>query len=239
MSRTSVRRRRSRTGLAALLPLALAMALLGIAPATAAGSTYLVDGASAACSDSGSGTPAQPYCTISAAMRRPLAPGDTVAVAPATYREQVTMSASGTSGNPVVLQATAPGVMVLGTNDLSAAVWSAAAAPAPATAWQTPYAPPSAPRQVFLADQRLAQASSVTTTGPQDLVLRRGLEDPDRRPGWTEPGRPGVGGGRAVLRREHHWTTRRGSARHQRPWRQLRRDPGDHVEQRRGVRAQR
>src|SRR6478735_7567657 len=133
-------------GLAAALPLALAVVVLSTGPSSAAGTTYAVDGASTACTDSGSGTSSQPFCTIGAAMRRALAPGDTVAVSPATYREQVTVAASGAAGNPIVLQATGPGVMVLGTNDLSAAAWAPAAAPAPATAWQAPYAPPSAPR---------------------------------------------------------------------------------------------
>ena len=32
------------------------------------------------------------------------------------------------------------------------------------SAWTTPYAPPSAPRQVFLDDPRLAAATSATTT---------------------------------------------------------------------------
>ena len=50
---------------------------------------------------------------------------------------------------------------MLGTQALDgAARWTATST----SAWSTPYAPPSVPRQVFLDDTRLAAATSATTT---------------------------------------------------------------------------
>ena len=147
----------------ALVVAASAPAGLVAAPATAAGTTYAVDGASSACSDSGTGTSARPFCTIGAATRVATAPGDTVRIAPAGYREQVTVAGSGATGSPLTLEATGPGVVVLGTRDLGGATWTPGSAPAPVSSWQTSYAPPSAPRQVFLAGTRLTQASGTTT----------------------------------------------------------------------------
>jgi parallel beta-helix repeat protein len=76
-------------------------------PATAAGAattTLFVDGSSASCSDTGPGTQAAPYCTISAAAAKAVA-GQTVQVAGGTYREAVTPKNSGTSGAPIVYMA--------------------------------------------------------------------------------------------------------------------------------------
>ena len=66
------------------------------APATAAAGLPIlyVDQENATCSDSGSGTSAQPFCTISAAASRVVA-GQTVLVCVGTYNERVTVSAPG------------------------------------------------------------------------------------------------------------------------------------------------
>ena len=96
---------------AALWGLGLAT-LLGVTPAPALGaaSTLYVDGSSASCSDSGPGTAAQPFCTISAAVPRAGA-GQTVQVAGGTYAEDVKVSSSGNPGAPIAFTA-APGAAV-------------------------------------------------------------------------------------------------------------------------------
>src|SRR5512143_2171127 len=71
---------------------------LAVLPATmaSAATTLYVDNASGSnCSDSGSGTQTQPFCTISAAALKAVA-GTTVQVAAGTYNEMVTVSKSGT-----------------------------------------------------------------------------------------------------------------------------------------------
>ncbi|MEV6682737.1 PKD domain-containing protein [Streptomyces erythrochromogenes] len=83
------------------------VSLLGL-PATAAAAetpTYLfVDNASAAgCSDSGPGSDAQPFCTISAATKIVL-PGQTVRISPGrAYNENVVINRSGQPGKPITL----------------------------------------------------------------------------------------------------------------------------------------
>ncbi|MBV9829955.1 MAG: right-handed parallel beta-helix repeat-containing protein, partial [Marmoricola sp.] len=139
--------------------------LLAPPAAQAVGTAYVVDGSAAACSDTGPGTPAQPFCTIGAATRKSLVPGDSVTIAPGVYREQVNVPSSGTPAAPITFRASGPGVLVLGTKDLGSSAWTAAAAPAPAVAWQTAFAPASTPRQVFLAGTRLSQAASASTMG--------------------------------------------------------------------------
>jgi parallel beta-helix repeat protein len=86
--------------------------VLGVAatPALGVGSILYVDGSNAACSDSGPGTAAQPFCTIGAAVPHAGA-GQTVQVAGGTYPEDVKVSASGAPGAPITFQA-APGAAV-------------------------------------------------------------------------------------------------------------------------------
>jgi hypothetical protein len=126
------------------------LTLVGLpAGASATNTSYWVDSTAPACSDAGSGTQATPLCTISAAAKKAVGPGDVVHVAPGQYREQVTVAGSGATGAPITFVGDAPGVVVLGTQALDgAARWTASST----TAWTTPYAPPSAPRQVFLDD---------------------------------------------------------------------------------------
>ncbi|GAA1137516.1 hypothetical protein GCM10009630_40660 [Kribbella jejuensis] len=131
-------------------------------PANAVGTGYWVNN-TVACSDTGAGTQAAPFCTISQGTKKAVLPGDTVHVAPGIYREQVTVNASGTATDPITVTGDAPGVVVLGTKSLAgAALWTATST----TAWSAPYTPPSAPKQVFVDNQRLATATSATTTTP-------------------------------------------------------------------------
>jgi parallel beta-helix repeat protein len=86
--------------------------LLFLAPATASAQIYYVDQASLSCSAAGPGTEAQPYCTINSALLAHAGPGVTIRVKPGTYREQVTVNVSGTSGSPLVIEAVGPGVVI-------------------------------------------------------------------------------------------------------------------------------
>src|SRR6266478_8232775 len=78
--------------------------LLCLTAASALGATLNVDQASAQCSDSGSGSASQPFCTIGTAAARAVA-GTTVVVATGNYAENVTVANSGTSGAPIVFMA--------------------------------------------------------------------------------------------------------------------------------------
>jgi parallel beta-helix repeat protein len=106
---------RSHARLAAVLAVALIVAPVPVARAA----TYFVDRSSAACSNHGAGTEAQPYCSISAAVAARGGPGVTLVVRPGVYPEQVTLNASGATGSPFVLQAAAGGVVVDGADDFS------------------------------------------------------------------------------------------------------------------------
>ena len=68
----------------------------------AASSTLYVDGSSSSCSDTGSGTQTQPYCTIGAAARSATA-GMSVVVNSGTYHEDVSVAHSGVQGAPITL----------------------------------------------------------------------------------------------------------------------------------------
>ncbi|GAA2743679.1 PKD domain-containing protein [Kitasatospora cinereorecta] len=79
------------------------LALPAAVPSAAADATTLyVNNRSATCTDSGGGTEAQPYCTISAAANAVL-PGQTVQVASTlkAYRESVRLTHSGTPEQPI------------------------------------------------------------------------------------------------------------------------------------------
>jgi parallel beta-helix repeat protein len=94
-----------------LAAVVLTMLFLPVAPASAAGTTLYVDGSNSACSDTGSGTAAQPFCTIKAAATK-VSPGATVQVAGGTYTQNVGISISGTSSDPITFTA-APGATVI------------------------------------------------------------------------------------------------------------------------------
>lgn len=94
---------------------ACAVALLsGMATGAWAAATFYVDGANPACSNSGLGTEAEPYCSISAAVAAHNGPGVTILVKPAVYYEMVTVPKSGAPGDPFILQAQGPGVLIAG-----------------------------------------------------------------------------------------------------------------------------
>ncbi|MFC5641866.1 PKD domain-containing protein [Kitasatospora cinereorecta] len=71
--------------------------------------TIYVDNTAVNCAENGSGTAAQPFCSISAAANAVL-PGQTVRIAPGTtYRETVTFTRSGTPDKPITFLGLTPG----------------------------------------------------------------------------------------------------------------------------------
>ena len=97
----------------------LAGILVCLASDSFASGTYYVDASNPGCSNSGSGTTAQPYCSISAAVTARGAPGTTILVQPGVYAEQVTLVSSGLPNQNFVLQAPQGGVVVDGADDYS------------------------------------------------------------------------------------------------------------------------
>src|SRR6266550_856381 len=87
---------------------AIALSMIALVPgalgAAASASVLYVDGANVSCSNNGSGTIEQPFCTISAAAAKVTA-GQTVQVAAGTYPEKVVIPTSGTSSAPIVFTA--------------------------------------------------------------------------------------------------------------------------------------
>ncbi|MER8188116.1 PKD domain-containing protein [Kitasatospora sp. NPDC094015] len=78
-------------------------ALPGVAHSDAA-VLYVDNSSSARCSDAGTGTQAQPYCTVQAAADA-ARPGQTVQIAQfGTYQEQVVVKHSGAQGNPITFK---------------------------------------------------------------------------------------------------------------------------------------
>jgi parallel beta-helix repeat protein len=88
----------------------MAVLVLNARPASADTTVLYVDNGNTNCSDAGSGTLEQPFCTIKPAATRATA-GQTVQVASGTYPELVTVSNSGAPGSPIVFTA-APGASV-------------------------------------------------------------------------------------------------------------------------------
>jgi hypothetical protein len=85
----------------------------GPAFAVAPDPLYVDNSAGAHCSDSGSGTQSQPYCTISAAVAV-VVPGQIVNVLGSSYAEHVTIARSGTAGQPITIRAGAGAVSLTG-----------------------------------------------------------------------------------------------------------------------------
>jgi parallel beta-helix repeat protein len=148
--------------------------------------TFYVINSSASCSDTGPGSPASPYCTISAALAAHHAPGDSIVVSPGIYREQVTVPASGDPGNPIVLEAqSSPGspVVLDGADDFAdPAFWTSFAG----NVWLAASATWS-PVQVFADSTRLAPstadpaslpASSFVSVAGQGLYVNVGGDNP-------------------------------------------------------------
>jgi hypothetical protein len=96
-------RRSFRAGVAALA--LTSGALVGAAaPAQAAVTVLYVRQQSPTCSDSGAGTPQQPFCTIGAAAAVVTA-GQTVEIGAGRYTERITVASSGAPGQPITFQA--------------------------------------------------------------------------------------------------------------------------------------
>ena len=94
-------------------------ALLLATASTVLAATYHVDGSNPIASDSGPGTSVLPFKTLRFAVSAHGAAGNMILVAPATYREQIEVSASGTSSSAFVIEAAGPGVIVTGADDFS------------------------------------------------------------------------------------------------------------------------
>ncbi|HKQ56862.1 MAG TPA: right-handed parallel beta-helix repeat-containing protein [Candidatus Eisenbacteria bacterium] len=179
--------RTTRRAPAAVHALAVTLALtLVAAPAALAATVYYVDNQSANCSNTGTGTEAQPYCTIGAAVAAHKGPDVTIIVKPGTYREQVTVPASGAAGTPFIIQAQGPGVIVDGADSFaSAGLWTAATGSvwlASSVSW--------APLQVFVDGARLTPSTasfdllpvnSFTWVSGQGLYVNLGGANPGTR----------------------------------------------------------
>jgi parallel beta-helix repeat protein len=158
MHRTRLSRARGTLAAIWLSLLVAAPVVILEADHAAAATTRWVAGA-ASCSDSGPGTQATPYCTIGKGAKA-AQPGDTVMVAPGVYREDVRPPRSGTSSSPISFQASAPGVVVQGSTDVTdAASWS----PVEGDVWVRQFTG-AVPLQVFVDGQRLAKATSPSAT---------------------------------------------------------------------------
>ena len=79
---------------------ATAASVVRYTPYPTTGTDLYVDNATADCSDSGSGTGSQPFCTIAAAASV-VQPGQTVVVEPGLYTGSVTISAQGSAQAPI------------------------------------------------------------------------------------------------------------------------------------------
>ncbi|ROR44488.1 PKD domain-containing protein [Kitasatospora cineracea] len=94
----------------AALTAAAVTALIAVPPAAVAADdpagTLHVNNRSTTCTDAGSGTAGQPFCTISAAARA-AQPGQTVQVVPGSYAETVLITGSGTPDKPITFVGTA------------------------------------------------------------------------------------------------------------------------------------
>lgn len=96
----------------AVFSIVVVASMLSVGAAQAA-TSYVVDNTSASCSDTGTGTSTQPFCTIAAAAAKAQA-GDTVLVSAGTYTgTSVDPANSGAAGSPITFTAN-PGVTVSG-----------------------------------------------------------------------------------------------------------------------------
>ncbi|MBR7832224.1 right-handed parallel beta-helix repeat-containing protein [Actinospica durhamensis] len=85
-----------------------ASSVTSAAQATAAGATLYVNNTVSACSDSGTGTQAAPYCNVQAAFSAVQA-GGTVIIVAGTYAIPATLSTSGTADAPITVSFGTPG----------------------------------------------------------------------------------------------------------------------------------
>jgi parallel beta-helix repeat protein len=98
-------RKRRYAVLAAFAVVVAAASVPATAQASSTPTTYYVDNNNlSACSDTGPGTQAQPFCTVQTAATAAVVPGDTVVVVPGVYPEQVDITASGTASAPITFE---------------------------------------------------------------------------------------------------------------------------------------
>jgi parallel beta-helix repeat protein len=109
--------RSARTRVAAGCLASLVLMLSAAASAAAADSILYVDRANPNCTNAGSGTVTQPFCTIGAAAGT-VSAGQTVQVAAGTYAENVVVPSSGTSTASIAFTA-APGASVILSGQVS------------------------------------------------------------------------------------------------------------------------
>ena len=142
--------------------LAVMMAPLLASPGVQAAGTFHVEIDNPSCSDSGPGTEAIPYCSIVKATQIQGGPGTTLLVKPGTYRERITVPASGTGIDSFVIRALGPGVVIDGADDFSEpALWS----PVSGSVWRAASVDWNV-RQVFLDGVRLAPSTAPATHLP-------------------------------------------------------------------------
>ncbi|MEY9963086.1 hypothetical protein ABIA33_001112 [Streptacidiphilus sp. MAP12-16] len=99
-----MRRKRIAPPAALLLGAALALpGLTGTAAHAVAGTLYVNNATGANCSDQGTGTQAQPYCTVVAAAAV-VQPGQTVLVSSGTYPQELDITRSGTAAAPITFE---------------------------------------------------------------------------------------------------------------------------------------
>ena len=164
--------------------------------------TYYVDNSSPSCSNSGAGTEAQPYCTISAAVSARGGPGTTIYVKPGIYPEQVSINVSGVAGSPFVIQALGGPVTIEGAEDFSSpgswAPYSGSVYLASSVTW--------AAMQVLVDATRLLPSTaapaalpvnSFTYVAGQGLYVNLGGSNP----GGSNPGTAGRSPGSSVQSR--------------------------------------
>ncbi len=179
----------------ALLLAAVALVASG---ARASAQTYYVDNQSPAASDTGPGTELEPYRTILGAVTARKGPGITIVVKPGTYREQVSVPASGAAGQPYVLRASGPGVVVDGSDDLSGtsrwAVYSGTVHRATSVDW--------VPKQVFVDGARLTASTAAPASLPVNAWVHVAGEGLYVNLGGANPGSLAT----LVSRRSHAFT---------------------------------
>jgi parallel beta-helix repeat protein len=104
--------------LVALLAVGLLLAVIPFGHAAASGSTWYVGPVN--CSDTGPGTPSNPFCHLSKGAATATHLGDTVHVLAGTYTGPMTFAASGAAGAPITFAAD-PGVLInAGSNGIVA-----------------------------------------------------------------------------------------------------------------------
>ena len=100
---------RKRLAASAALFLSVGSLTPTLAHAATATTLYVDSAQGSNCSDSGSGTEAEPYCTVQAAVNAVTA-GQTVLVEPGYYTGAVTIAHSGTATEPITIEATTTNV---------------------------------------------------------------------------------------------------------------------------------